>query len=157
MRRLLVLLLGACSAVPDEVGVGSSATTYSFLGGYGEKPFFETTEDVSYGLSVWGVWKLKPQKVELVHGDVPLDFDGFKPTVPSITIQNEGGKAEAESWSKNKGTTAEAVEVATQVDAMHWTTKLLLGALGLAGIVALFWSRPGGSVLKRLTTRKTKQ
>ena len=64
MRALALLLLASCS-VPDEIGVGTSASQYDFLGAGEMSPVANDTGN-EFGVQVWGVWKTRPQRIVMV-------------------------------------------------------------------------------------------
>ncbi len=74
------LLLAACSAVPDEVAVTTSANQFDYLGAspspYGK--IFDNEDGESYGVAVTATYKLKPQRVTIVDPvRAPPIYDSF--------------------------------------------------------------------------------
>lgn len=74
------LLLGACSAAPDEIAVTTSANQFDYLGAqpspYGK--IFDNEDGESYGVAVTAVYRLKPQEVRLVDPvRPPRIYDNF--------------------------------------------------------------------------------
>lgn len=65
MKRLAALLLASCAAVPDEVHVTTSGSRFDYLGGDTLKDL-QADEGESVGIAVTGVYKLRPQQVQLV-------------------------------------------------------------------------------------------
>lgn len=65
MKRLAALLLAACAAVPDEIHVTTSGSRFDYLGGDALKDL-QADEGESVGVAVTGVYKLRPQQVQLV-------------------------------------------------------------------------------------------
>ena len=65
MKRLAALLLASCAAVPDEIHVTTSGSRFDYLGGDALKEL-QADEGESVGVAVTGVYKLRPQQVQLV-------------------------------------------------------------------------------------------
>jgi len=61
----LVLLAGACGALPDEIAVSGFRSEYDFLGGANLKELGADEGD-SVGVAVIATYKLKPQDVRIV-------------------------------------------------------------------------------------------
>lgn len=139
----MLLLLTACT-LPDEVGVGANTSQYDFLGGDGTAPYFETTKGEGFGLSAWGVWKLRPQKIELVQGEQPWHPPHDVPsTVVNIPMAGEA-----------KDMLDRGVDAAKAVDEMGAGTKWLIGCIFVGTALALLFSKSIPTLIGRLLPRK---
>lgn len=143
MRRLALLLLCACS-LPDEVGVGTNASRYDFLGGDGNAPYFEVDQGDSYGLHAWASWQLKPQRFTLVESEKP-----WQPNREPSVIVNAPA-------AESNSAVDTAIKVGGAIDSMDVSTKWLAGVLALASVVALIVWRGRIPFLRYFFPRKPK-
>lgn len=132
MRVLALLLLASCS-VPDEIGVGTSASQYDFLGAGEMSPVANDTGN-EFGLSVWGVWKTRPQRVVMVtperEGGSMLPMDTPLLNFTNVTPEIKPAKSAIE----------EAMNVGDKFDGWSDTTKILVVVLALA-LLLLGWAK----------------
>lgn len=144
--------LTGCS-LPDEVGVGTSASQFDMLGGDSSAPYFETTDGNEFGVHAWASWKLRPQRVELVQSERPWD-PGLsrreEPAPPSVVV-NTTPTVAPESSALDK-----SLEAGATIDSWDASTKWLIGVLAVVLLVGLFLTRSHVPILRHILPRKAK-
>lgn len=139
-RRLAVpLLLASCAAVPDEIHVTTSGSRFDYLGGDTLKDL-QADEGESVGLAVTGVYKLRPQQVQLVD---PVRRPPGLPQFDDAGVwaREAAGRAQAAATQRLEAAAGAAVDgalaaVAPELPAARarpwwlWWAAVPLGVLG---------------------------
>ncbi len=145
---LLVALLAACKAMPDEIAVSTFTNEYDYLGGDDLKGL-GSQDGTSTGIALTATYKLKPQQVQLVP------YAGMRPPeLPQLDeVMRDGLQAAAATTvDQAKHLLTDAVEVELPAQAVEHFAQPLLDRL--AEWWAWLWAAFVALVLSLLLRRR---